>query len=140
MPVTKSGLVDFLETVRDSDALDFKIRLHKNDPAGLDADLELADLVEADFSGYAAKDPSDFDPAALNPGNQAFVESGVLTWTADNGIEATQTIYGAYVTFKNAGDVLCLYGVARFNQPQSVVIENDTIVARVNFFAWDAVP
>jgi len=66
--------------------------------------LDVADLTEADFTGYAAKAASDaatqvfFDPETSEQIMQVKEPAGGWHWVTGGGFVGPQTIYGYYLT------------------------------------------
>lgn len=95
--VPKQARLNILDLLFAIGRSSFTIRLCKNDPAPDDEDIELADLTECDFDGYAAQTPV-WGASTLDVDDVAYAETGVLEFTAGAGIAAPQTIYGVYAT------------------------------------------
>lgn len=79
------------------------VRLFKNDIEP-HAGMLLADLTEADFSGYAASSEIVWGPAFTNSANEAVVVGDTKQFNHSGGATAN-TVYGYYVT-NTAGTVL----------------------------------
>lgn len=95
--VPKTSRKDVLDALMGVGRNQISIKLCKNNPAPADADVVLADLTQCDFDGYAALVPV-WGAPALDGGNVAWSETGVLEWTAGVGLAGPQTIYGVYAT------------------------------------------
>lgn len=139
--ITKDGGVKVLGGIIAGNITAGWIRLSKVNPSPADADLVLSDLTEADFSGYAAKalNGVSFPTPTLNVSDEGESDSPNITWTAGSGSPLPQTCYMVYITLI-IGGVEYLYGVGRFSPGKTVTAGGDTIVVKLNLFAWDGVP
>lgn len=91
------GLENLLDLVVDA-PYPKKVRLFKNNlTAGLDT--VLADLAEADFSGYEAQDLVPFGPPE-DAGDGVARSQVVSTVFAHDGGPVANTVYGYYVTYE----------------------------------------
>lgn len=90
----RPGLVDMLEETR-ALLLTCELCLYKNDYTPTDATV-IADLTEADFTGYARIDLDGWTAAFLNAANIAEMRETLRTFTATGGATAN-TIYGYFI-------------------------------------------
>lgn len=98
----------------------FTLHWFKNDFTP-DINSEVADFVEADFSGYASKAITSAN-WEITPGNPCIAEYPVQTVTADaNGQD--QTVYGIYVTYDD-DNTLAWY--ERFPTPRYIDVNGDS--------------
>lgn len=117
-------------TLSPTTAVDLNVHLAKNDFAP-GPSLELADLEEADFGGYAVLNPSAaplklIDPATQDGIVQLTEPAGGWNWVASGSPPANvpQTIYGVYIT---DNDDLTLYAAARLDTPIVIAQAGDFI-------------
>jgi hypothetical protein len=89
----------------------------------------LGDLVEADFTGYAAHDPVVWSAAFLAPNGDAVTLSSSHVFAA-TGSTIQNTIYGAYLTSAAAAALLAVFP---FDQPAAMTQAGDAIPLVVQF-------
>lgn len=131
--IGRTKLIDFLLGVTGPGAT---FRLTKTDWAGLDQDVTLADLTEADFVGYAPLAGVAFPAAIVNGLGHGETLSPVLTWTA-GALAGPQTIYAAYMTITVSGSVELIF-YRRFGVPESVFNPGDVIQKKMNILDDDS--
>lgn len=110
--VTGNGLFDFITLWQQTiTANTIHVRLFQNNII-VDESTVIGDLVECDYSGYAAQDivlsglPTFGDGYAEVPGNKASWGPNTVTFPGNSG--ADQTAYGCYVTYNvgGGGDIM----------------------------------
>jgi len=101
------------------------VGLFQNDLTPTPATL-FADLVEADFDGYApvAVDETAFVFSNDVDGGRSFFDPDTKNFTAGGGLAATQTIYGWFWRTSTSGEVLT---VNRFSQPIDMALPGQVI-------------
>lgn len=120
-----------------------KLRLYKTLGGGFGGDnfaVALANLTEADFSGYAyvAVDTLYATPPAINGVNEGEVDSPLVTWTRDTS-GSPQTILGLYLTLNIAGADKLIF---MHHFPASITLVNagEKVEKYVNIFDDNLIP
>lgn len=107
------------------------LRLCKN-PIPDDAEtVALGALVEADFDGYEAVDLDTFGETEREDDLIGEVLSEPCEFVADEEIEASQTIYGCYITRHPEGSPVQLMQLVRWVEPIVVGVPGQTISLQV---------
>lgn len=121
--VSSIAIINLLRT----DLIDCLVQLYKNDVVPTPGVI-LADLTEADFSGYAEIEVAALLAAYLDPEGGASAQIPTVQFQHNGGATAN-TVYGFMVT--TAGGALRLVGY--FDAPIPMVASGDAIPLDVKF-------
>ena len=132
MPETPTKNEELLTLVQDP-AAPIVVRLLKAPIADTVNAVTFADLVEADFDGYAAINDPGFDVIDEDDADFGSVLSENLTWTAGPNI-VEQNIYGVVVTRHPTGNPVEIMDVYHFPQPILMQCPDQEISFRVRGF------
>lgn len=109
------------------------LKLFKNN-ATISASTVLADLTEADYSGYLSQTIGAWTTPAADGSSRKYTEAtAVLTFAHDGGGTAN-TIYGWYLIDTLSGDLLAVH---KFDTPVVMDDATDTIDARPRLRLYD---
>lgn len=130
---THDGMKKLLNVMLNDADLGHKIHLFKNDYTPVNTTL-LADLTEADFTGYAAKDAVAESAPVINGNDEAYSTSGVLDFVSTADMNPVQRVYGVYVTFLDATATRVLLTATRFDNWQTIALSGDKVRLTMDWF------
>lgn len=130
---THDGMKKLMNVVLNSADLGHKIHLFKNDYTPINTTL-LADLTEADYPGYAAKDAVAESAPVINGDDESYSTSGVMDFVSDDDTDPVQRVYGVYVTFLDITDTRVLLAATRFDNWQTIALEGDKVRLTQDWF------
>lgn len=132
--VPKQSRLLLLNVIRGAGLNVPRARLAKVAPIPADADCVLADFTECDFDGYGSQTPP-WGAPALDGGFVAYMQTGLVVWTAGALIAAPQTIYAVYVTYLDptAGDTETLLFFERLTPTVTLVNPGETLTRTLKF-------
>lgn len=109
------------------------LKLFQNN-ATISASTVLADLTEADYSGYVAQGIATWTTPQADGSNRKYTESTTVKTFAHDGGGTANTIYGWYLIDSNSGDLLAVH---KFDTPVVMDDATDTIDARPRLQLYD---
>lgn len=127
--VPDAGLLKLLDYLSTNLFGTLKVRLFKNNLTVV-AGTVLADLTEANYSGYAAQTAAGWSAAAIVSGAGSTTGTP-LTFATANPTTITNNIYGAYIT--DAGNTILYWAQNDANAPIPMAVPGQIYVYTPNF-------
>lgn len=116
------GKIRLLNTILAQPAF-YRVGLYKVAPL-LSAGLQLGDLVECTFPGYARRTPA-WSAPAIAAGGLAQSISAVMTWTRA-GVADPQSVFGYFVTYFDGVNPEKLLGAQNLAAPIPMEVDQAT--------------